>query len=112
MLDFEKDIWRSHNDMSPIATRIGTPALLEQLAEECTELGKAALKEARIIRGENPTPVTDAAARSNLAEESGDVLGCLIELSRVYFDVDQYGSIREGKMTRWHKRLDAQEAKK
>ena len=30
--------------------RIGEPAMLEQLAEECTELGKAALKLARIHR--------------------------------------------------------------
>jgi hypothetical protein len=47
MLEFEKDIWRSQNDTPPIAAKIGTPALLEQLGEECAELGKAALKEAR-----------------------------------------------------------------
>ncbi len=41
-----------------IIKEIGTAAMLEQLAEECTELGKAALKMARIIRKDNPTPVT------------------------------------------------------
>ena len=51
MLEFEKDIWRSQNDTPPVATKIGTPALLEQLGEECAELGKAALKEARRLRG-------------------------------------------------------------
>lgn len=102
MLEFEKDIWRSQNDTPPIATKIGTPALLEQLGEECAELGKAALKEARRLRGENPTPVTEAEARANLAEEAADVLNCLVELSRIYFDVDQYGIIRERKVKRWH----------
>lgn len=34
---------------------IGRPAMLEQLAEEASELAKAALKLARIDRGENPT---------------------------------------------------------
>ena len=33
-----------------IIEEIGTAAMLEQLAEECNELGKAALKLARIIR--------------------------------------------------------------
>ena len=92
MLEFEKDIWRSQNDTPPVAAKIGTPALLEQLGEECAELGKAALKEARRLRGENPTPVTEAEARANLAEEAADVLNCLVELSRIYFDVDQYGT--------------------
>lgn len=35
---------------------IGTAALLEQLAEESAELAQAALKMARKIRNENPTP--------------------------------------------------------
>lgn len=42
-----------------IIEEIGEAAMLEQLAEECTELAKAALKMARIIRKENPTPVTE-----------------------------------------------------
>lgn len=32
---------------------MGEPALLEQLAEECSELAQAALKLARLERGEN-----------------------------------------------------------
>ena len=38
--------------------KIGKPAMLEQLAEEAAELSQAALKLARVIRNENPTPVT------------------------------------------------------
>lgn len=53
---------------------IGRPAALEQLAEECAELGKAALKLSRILRGENPTPVKQREAEKNLAEEYTDVV--------------------------------------
>ena len=56
-----------------IAERIGTPAVLEQLAEECAELAQAALKLARIIRQENPTPVSYDTAYANLVEEIADV---------------------------------------
>ena len=59
---------------------IGYPALLEQLAEECAELGKAALKLARIVRRENPTPVTKEEALENLREEYTDVIQCAREL--------------------------------
>ena len=44
--------------MKPIVDRIGKPAMLEQTAEECAELAHACLKEARRLRGENPTPKT------------------------------------------------------
>ena len=36
---------------------IGSAAMLEQLAEESAELAQAALKAARILRDDNPTPV-------------------------------------------------------
>lgn len=60
--------------------KIGKAAMLEQLAEECVELAKAALKRARIERGENPTPVTKAEAETALFEEYTDVLTCAKEL--------------------------------
>ena len=60
---------------------IGEPAMLEQLAEECAELGKAALKLARIERGENPTPVTKEQAQKDLIEEYTDVDTCAQELN-------------------------------
>lgn len=59
---------------------IGEPAMLEQLAEEATELAKAALKLARIERNENPTPTTKGAAVLNLIEEYTDVVQCAEEL--------------------------------
>ena len=54
----------------PIAT------LLELLGEESSELTKAALKKARILRGDNPTPVTLDEANDNLIEEYADVAVC------------------------------------
>ena len=60
--------------------KIGEAAMLELLAEECTETAQAALKLARIIRGENPTPVTRDLAESNLIEEYTDVRICAKEL--------------------------------
>lgn len=61
--------------------KIGTPAMLEQMAEEAAELAQAALKLARIMRGgENPTPVTELEAWKYLVEEYTDVYQCAMEL--------------------------------
>ena len=53
---------------------LSEPVRLEQLAEEAAELAHAALKLARILRGENPTPVGEAEARERLTEEVADVM--------------------------------------
>ena len=60
------------SDFEVIRT-LGEPALLEQLAEECSELAQASLKLARKERGENPTPKTEEECVENLLEELGDV---------------------------------------
>lgn len=59
---------------------IGEPAMLEQMAEECCELSQALLKRARILRNENPTPVTEEEADANVIEEWSDVMQCALEL--------------------------------
>lgn len=64
------------SDFEVIRT-LGEPALLEQLAEECAELAQAALKMARLERGENPTPKTEEECVENLLEELGDVNLCM-----------------------------------
>lgn len=51
-----------------ILNKIGEPAVLEQLAEECTELAQSALKLARKIRGENPTPKSLEECKASLQE--------------------------------------------
>lgn len=81
--------------------------LYAQLAEEATELAKAALKMRRAITEVNPTPITEAEAYGNLIEELADVRGCLMALG---IGVDSattrsIASISEVKMARWATRL-------
>lgn len=90
--------------MKPVHEVLSTEALLEQLAEECAELGKAALKVARINRGENPTPLLIEDAISNLVEEVGDVRVCLEVLQKKGFDFNT-DSRERYKMRRWEERL-------
>ena len=59
---------------------IGEPAMYEQMAEECVELAKAALKMARILRNENPTPVTASEMHNAIIEEYTDIVNCANEL--------------------------------
>ena len=86
--------------MSDIEKLIGKPALLDQLAEEASELTKAALKLSRILRGENPTPVTEQEAINDLIEEYSDVIQCAREL-KLRQDEDQI----KYKDIRWHNRI-------
>jgi len=83
-----------------IKDRIGEAALLEQLAEEAAELAQAALKKARIIRDENPTPVTLGTAEKNLVEEYTDVVQVAKELG-LEWDLQQMCAKNE----RWLNRL-------
>ena len=59
---------------------IGTPAMLEQTAEECVEMAHACLKIARCMRGENKVYKTIEEMYSNLSEEIADVSICMGEL--------------------------------
>ena len=63
-----------------IIERIGRAAMLEQMGEEAAELSKAALKLARVLRGENPTPTTKEEAEKDLIAEFTDVQHCAGEL--------------------------------
>ena len=87
-----------------IIDAIGAPAVLEQLAEECCELGKAALKLSRVLRGENPTPVSLEAAQFDFAEEAGDVTLVLNLLHRHGFRIANQKQ-QNDKMVRWISRL-------
>ena len=80
--------------------------LLCQLAEECAELGKAALKLTRIYRGVNPTPVTRTEAFQNLLEEMADVTLCMEVLGLNTPELlENCGRIWDEKSTRWMARL-------
>ena len=78
---------------------IGDPAAFEMLAEECTELAHAALKMARILREENPTPVTYDECMGNIVEEVSDVTLCLDDLG-----IEPSQSIMKRKMLRFRER--------
>ena len=74
--------------MTYLFDKIGEAAMLEQTAEECSELAQACLKMARKLRGENPTPKSAKEIADNLAEEVADVLICLEELKNRSYDAD------------------------
>lgn len=74
-------------------------ARLEQLAEECVELAKAALKKARKLRGENYTPKTIEEINADISEEYTDVR---IAAQTCGLEIDW--PLREKKLMRWIKR--------
>lgn len=77
-------VYKNSVDNHPILARIGQAAMYEQLAEEASELTHAALKMARVLRNENPTPVLEREARQNVYEEFTDVYQCAEELGVTY----------------------------
>lgn len=85
---------------------IGTPALLEQLAEECTELAQASLKYARKLRQDNPTPKKFCEIRDNFYEEVADVLVCMDELVKSkLIDYEYVIRTKKQKRKRWYERV-------
>ena len=84
--------------------------LLCQLAEECNELGKAALKLRRVLDGTNPTPKTEEEARDDLIEEAADVYNVLGLLLDAGNHAEIYDIIRK-KKTRWIGRLEENQKK-
>lgn len=83
-----------------IRQKVSEAALYEQLAEECVELAHAALKLARIKRGENPTPVSVEDALGAVMEEYTD-LRLVAYVLEMGWDIEVF----EQKLLRWHNRL-------
>ena len=89
-----------------IIDEIGVPAMLEQLAEECSELAHASLKLARKIRNENPTTKDIPELIENLEEESADVAVCINLLDEEgILDVPRCIDIEDDKLQRWINRI-------
>lgn len=85
---------------------IGKPALLEQTAEECTELAQACLKYARYLRGENKVHRPFANIQANFNEEIADVSVCIDELGKAgMLDLDEIERIKEYKLKRMKERM-------
>lgn len=89
-----------------IARKTGTPALLEQVAEECMELAHACIKMARKIRNESYTPVDDTTLSYRLHEETADVINSIDVLHYDgTLDYDIVSGIAKTKMDRWSERV-------
>ena len=86
--------------MERMVDLIGRPAAYEMLAEECSELAHAALKMARILRRENPTPRTEEEMEKELLEEATDVELCLMDVG-----IRPNADMMAAKMMRFHKRM-------
>lgn len=67
---------------------IGKCAMLEQTAEECSELAQVCLKLSRKYRNENYTPRTQEEIESHLLEEIADVMICIDELSPLITNIN------------------------
>ena len=84
-----------------IASKVKPVVLYEQMAEECIELAHACQKKARILRGENPTPVTSEEADDMVLEEFTDVMlvAGLLQLKPSNIQL-------RDKLLRWRDRLE------
>lgn len=106
--------------MEKIFEKVGEPALLEQLAEECGELAMACLKlghtaqkMARKERNENPTPKTFGECMEEFYVEAADLeisleavmLSPMVQVSRINYYYDKHKK-------RWRDRLGIGEAGK
>lgn len=83
-----------------VRDNLSEAAIWGQLAEEAAELAAAAAKVARVLRGENPTPVTEAVAKEVAVAEWLDVLNVANVL-----DLKSDSTLQHYKMLRWHDRL-------
>lgn len=105
--------------MEKIFEKVGEPAMLEQLAEECGELAMACLKVghiaqkmARIERNENPTPKTFAECMEEFHVEVADLeisleammLSPCVQVERINYYYDEH-------MKRWRDRLELEEGR-
>jgi hypothetical protein len=74
--------------------------IFAQMAEDCAELGKAALKMRRVRTGINPTVINEIFAKENLLQGCGDVLSCAqMLLSRE--ELQRVFDIAVSKTMRW-----------
>ena len=95
--------------ISKINMLMSKPEIAAQLAEECAELGHAALKLRRTMMTGNPTPVSFATALDMLKEELADlhlVLSVLDYRMRVIPDEKELKRRCEAKAERWIQRLE------
>lgn len=97
------------NNLEYIAADLSDEDILCQIAEEATELAKAALKLRRVITGTNPTPVTVEEAAENLVEEYGDTVVAMtayyMKHGRIDRKVADFIEQDNPKFNRWAQRI-------
>ena len=76
--------------------------LLAGLAEECCELGQAALKLRRFYDQSNPTPIDEIKATEDFYEEIADVS---LYLDQIDIPLSYIVEIKKAKLNRWKERL-------
>lgn len=96
-----------------IAKEVGVAALYENLAEEAIELAHAALKTARALRNENPTPITTYEAVNHVLEELQDVYLLVLWLYGDFkYDIKTMGEKQARAIRRiYEKNMDSSEGK-
>lgn len=94
-------------EINYVRENLSIAARYEQLAEEASELSQAALKMARIERGENPTSTSYCDAISNLYEEYADVL---VAASSIDIPPKVLDMIGQSKIKRWKSRIENRNA--
>lgn len=104
----ERDYGTPENNFETIGLLWGV--YLRAAHPELAELTQAALKMARKLRGENPTPMTHAQAAEHLHEELGDVRLCLKVLD-VAMGGDNTTAVEAEKLQRWLDRLTPEQEK-
>lgn len=94
-------------EVTRLVDKIGIPAMLEMMAEECTELSHACLKASRFLRNENPAPVHNIdELMDRVEEEIADVYICLRELRKTQYVNDAHVSSEiDKKRKRMNERL-------
>lgn len=102
------------DDIPDLVEHIGAPAMLEQLAEECCELGKAALKQSREMRGENATHKNPDDIRNNLIEEIADVSVSIYQVVKNtgFITEEEVQEMADRKTERMKKRLEEDDEKR
>ena len=92
-----------------ISKNISELAVLMALAEEASELSKAAIKLAR-AKGllDNPTPISVEQAEADLIEEYNDLLNCIDVLCEMSSLAIEDMDLRMRKCRRWAERIKMQ----
>lgn len=89
-----------------ILEQTGEAAVLEQTAEECTELAHACLKMARKLRAESPTPEAEEEICERIQEELADLMTCVEVLINIpWINTRKVREIKIRKTRRWEERI-------